>query len=196
MFKHLRKRLRKRLILGFTLTELAAVTALVGAVPTASYVRVKRKALQTECYNNLRQVGQLITMYQLENGHFPKAAFYPKDPVKGADSIRKILGGNKRLWICPSMPDKLAEKGLTFVYNDSLSGARSVRNASKKWVLIEVTCVSKKAPAPHPGGYNILFADGHVITSKVLPKKITDAQKAQIRQLEKQLELYCSHHRE
>ena len=189
----MRRLLGKRWRRGFTLIELAVVTAMISSIPAASYVRVKQKAVQTECINNLQQIGQLLVMYLDENGGaFPKAAFYPKDPEKGADSIRQIIGSDKRLWICPGLPDKLQEKGLTFVYNDTLKDASSVQDPAKKWVLIEMCCVSAQAPLPHPDGYNILFADGHVATSRVLPKTITDIQKAEIRRIEWRLQQYAA----
>ena len=188
----MQKSRRSRWSLGFTLTEIAVVTALVSSVPAASYVRAKKKAYQTQCANNLMNIGRMLMMYQLENDCYPKAAFYPKDPAKGQDSIRVILGGDPRLWICPGLPKKIQQKGLSFVYNTNIAGKRNLRNPHKKWVLIEVNCVSKKAPPPHPGGYNILFADGHVIASKVLPRRIMGIQRAQIRRLEKQFqEMYA-----
>lgn len=160
-------------IFGFTLTEILAVAAIVSSMPIGAYQRGKQKALQTKCMSNLQQIGQLLTMYVLENGEYPPAAFFPKNPSKGDDSIRSLLGGPKQLWVCPSLPGELQKKGLTFIYNDSLVGKSALENPDKKWVLIEMSCVSKGSPHPHPGGYNILFADGHILASKKLPKKIT-----------------------
>ena len=175
-------RKRKTLkLFGFTLTEVLAVAAIISSVPMSSYQRAKDKASETECKHNLRQIGQMINAFYLENGYYPKAAFYPKNPNGGEDSIKSIIGGPKPFWVCPSLPDKLQKKGLTFVYNDAIAGKSSVNNPHKKWVLIEVNCVHKNSPPPHPGGFNILFADGHVISSKRLPSKITKAYKEQVR---------------
>jgi prepilin-type processing-associated H-X9-DG protein len=52
--------------------------------------------------------------------------------------------------------------------------------------MIEVNCVSNKVPPPHPAGYNILFADGHVVSSRQLPSSITSKQKASIEGLLRQ----------
>ena len=170
---------KKIQMLGFALTEVLAVAAIVSSVPLSSYQRATQKAYETECKHNLRQLGQMINAYYMENGYYPKASFYPKDPENGGESVKAIIGGPKLLWICPSLPGKLQEKGLTFVYNHGIAGKSSLKNPAKKWVLIEMNCVSKNAPHPHPGGYNILFADGHVISSKRLPKKITKAYQKQ-----------------
>lgn len=181
-------RKRRRGILGFSVTEVLAVATMLSTVPMGAYVRAKQKGVQTECVGNLQQIGQMLVMYYHEHGEYPKAAFYPKDPKNGADSIRNVLEGiPDKMWVCPSLPDKLKEKGLGFVYNDSIGGARGFSNPGKKWVLIEINCVSKKAPPPHPEGYNVLFADGRVITTKRLPSKITDAQQAKLDQLHKDL---------
>lgn len=164
-------RKRSRWQRGFTLVELTVVVGIMASIPNNSFDRAKSSAYTTECKNNLTQLGKLIQMYELENGSFPKAAFYPKDPLNGADSIMRIVGGPKAMWLCPGLPDRLRKRGLNYVYNSDLGGKRT-RNASKQWVLIEMNCVSHKAPHAHPGGYNVLFADGHVITTPRLPKSI------------------------
>ena len=180
----LRKNRRR---LGFSLTEILAVAAILSTVGRTSYVKVKERGTQTQCMNNLRQVGQMLQMYHLSEGKYPDAAFYPKDPWNGNDSIRVILEGrnkNKGVWCCPALPGQLLNRGLTYVYNDGIAGKSRVRNPAKKWVMIEINCVSKNAPQPHPGGFNILFADGHVIAEKRLPRKITEAQQACIKELQ------------
>lgn len=167
---------RLRWMLGFTLVEILAVTAIVSSVGSNQYTQVQNKALQTQCANNLQQIGQLIQMHVDNTGSYPKAVFYPKD-VKGEDSIAKVIGGDLRLWNCPGLPQALQAKGLSFVYNDAVAGKPNVPDPEKTWLLIELCCVSSKAPAPHPGGYNILYADGHVEASNQLPPDLKALQK-------------------
>ncbi len=176
---------RKKSILGFTLTEITAVAAIVTSIPTGAYLRAKQMGYQTECKNNLLQIGQAIVMYQMSYGHYPKAVFYPEDALGDERSIVRILessgsGLPKEMWTCPAAPDALKERVLTFVYNDTFGGRKSLPQPDKAWLLIELNCVSKKVPPPHPQGYNILFADGHVLTSKQLPPSITAKQRAAI----------------
>ena len=163
---------------GFTLTEMMVVVGIMASIPNGSYDRVKKTAHATQCKNNLMQIGKLIQMYELEHGVLPNAAFYPKDPLNGADSIMRIVGGPKQMWQCPGLPDRLRERGLNFIYNDELAGKRA-NSASKQWLLIEMNCVSHKAPHAHPGGYNVLFADGRVITTPRLPRAIQEAHHQQ-----------------
>ncbi len=178
---------KKFFVLGmFTLTEILAVSAIISSVPIGAYVRAKQKAFEIECMNNMRQVGTAITTYQLTNGEYPKAAFFPENPKTDKNSICVILADeiqNKNVWLCPSMPDKLKEKGLTWVYNDTIGGKATIQNPEKTWILLEFSCVSKNAPAPHPGGYNIVYADGHVTTTNKLPEDITKNQQAMLEKI-------------
>jgi len=185
---NLRRLARKRLWLGFSVTEVLAVVTMISTVPMGAYVRAKEKGAETECASNLRQIGQLLQIYVNENGEYPKAAFFPKDVKNGPDSLVTLLPDvPKEMWVCPSLPDALKEKGLTFVYNDALGGKKGFSDPSKKWVMIEINCVSASSPAPHPSGYNVLFADGHVITTRRLPSKISETQQARLDELQREL---------
>ncbi|OGV59394.1 MAG: hypothetical protein A2X45_22220 [Lentisphaerae bacterium GWF2_50_93] len=188
--------LKRMTIRYFTLTELLLVTAIVTSIPAGTYLKVKQKAVEIDCLNNMRQVGTSIVAFHLSNGEYPKAAFFPEKPKTDKNSIRVILGdelGGDKIWICPAMPDALKDKGLTWVYNDTLAGKSTVKDPEKTWILIEFTCVSKKTPSAHPGGYNIVYADGHVATSKILPEDITKNQQAMLDELMKGHQLACSH---
>jgi len=194
--KRQRRRRINKWVLAFSITELLAVSAIVASVPLGSYARAKQMGVQTECINNLRQIGQSIVMYQMGEGKYPEAAFFPDDPKKGEDSIIVILAEASgralpdQMWVCPAAPDALRKKckGLTFVYNDAYGGRASLKSPDKAWLLIEVNCVSRKAPKPHPKGYNVLFADGHVFTTKILPPSITANQRAMFDDLERRLD--------
>jgi len=169
--------------LGFSLLEVMAVSAIVTSIPTAQYAKAKQKAHQANCQHNLEQIGLMIKMYHLSEGKYPKAVFYPGDAFKDGDSIIRVMedaGYNvpKEMWQCPSAPAVLKKRGLTFVYNEKFGGRSSLKNPGRAWLLIEINCVSKKVSMPHPGGYNILCADGHVLTTKVLPPDIQRLQKA------------------
>ncbi len=128
MFERLRKRCRR----GFTYAELAIVTSLVAAAPAATYLQAKKRANQTKCIQQLRQIGQGLQMHLMSEGSYPDAAFYPKDPVNGKDSIRNILADqglkDARMWCCPGLPPALTKKGLTFLYNDKIAGKNRVES--------------------------------------------------------------------
>ncbi len=166
---------RKRLLLGFTALELMAVAAIVGGIYSASssaYIRARQKGLETQCAQNLRQVALLIQMYEMENGKLPNAAFFPKDPRAGTDSLSVILGRDaKTLLVCPSVPDEFQANGLTFLWNDRWSGKplSSIPDPRNAWLLVEVSAANTEVPAPHRGGYNVLYADLQVRWSPTRP---------------------------
>lgn len=181
-------------IFGFTLTEMLIVTAIITSIPTSKYVRVKKMAYQTQCNSNLRNISIALISFKMDyDDIMPKAEFYPKN-IDGKKSIVTLLsdylGGtnfknhyDNSPWVCPGLPVKLRKKGLSFIYNDSIAGKRP-RRPSETWVLIEMNAVSAKIPAPHPKGYNILFADGSIQTTKTLPKDISEKRKSEIKAIE------------
>ncbi|MEA2012393.1 MAG: H-X9-DG-CTERM domain-containing protein [Verrucomicrobiota bacterium] len=185
---------KKFRILGFSLIEIMAVSAIVSSIPMGAYVRAKQMGVQIECVSNLRQIGQSYVMQYQMNGKYPSAAFFPDDPKKGKDSIRNVLSqGNRalqKMFVCPSSPEILAKKGLTFIFNDKWNNRRSLRSPDKAWVLVEINAASGKAPKPHPKGYNVLFADGHVktVSKKNLPPSLTSKHKAELFKIENMLE--------
>ena len=183
----------KRWILAFSLTELMAVSAIVTSIPAAQYARAKQKAVQMQCVNNLQEIGKSIIMYQMSEGHYAKAIFFPKKPFSDPSSIATILQESgaalpREMWVCPAAPAVLKKRGITFIYNDKFGGRSMLPKPEKAWLMIEVNCVSTKVPPPHPQGYNILFADGHVITSKRLPKSIKAKQQAAVEEIRRELE--------
>ncbi len=163
---------------GFTVTELLVAVTIVTSVSSAAFVNVKDKAKQTQCQNNLKQIGMALRMHEMTDGKLPKAAFFPDDPEKGKDSIRVVLKDNPaKLFKCPSAPEEIAKKGLTFVWNDKCGGKPShrIKKSKETWLMMEVDAVSDKVPAPHPGGYNILYADLKTVKAeKKLPKDLAE----------------------
>ncbi|HIE43288.1 MAG TPA: hypothetical protein EYP78_00635 [Candidatus Omnitrophica bacterium] len=164
---------------GFTVTELLVVMTLLSSIPVSSYVGVKNKALQAQCTSNMRQIGMAIKMFVMSEGRYPDADFYPEEPLKDPKSIVLILksyGIQEKIFLCPTAPPVLKEKGLTYLWNDELSGKNpsSIKNPSKTWLMVDVTALDKRVSS-HLGGYNILYADGHVEWSTeplpFIPKK-------------------------
>lgn len=173
----------RKWLLAFSMTEIMAVSAIVTSIPAAHYARAQQKALETKCRSNLQQIGQLIVMYHMTNGVYPDAVFYPEKPLEDEKSIVRVMadGGTPvpaEMWICPAAPEELRSRGLTFVYNEALGGRRTLRDPSRAWLLTEVNCVSRRISKPHPGGYNVLCADGHVVTTQQLPPDIKRIQTA------------------
>ncbi len=158
---------------GFTATEILLVTTILSSIPATSFIGVKNKALQLQCANNLTQIGQAVTMFVASEGKYPDAKFFPKNPLKDPRSIVVILkpyGLRGKVFICPTAPPILKSKGLTYLWNDQLSGKypSRVRNTSNTWMMTDITAVDNRISS-HSGGYNILYADGHVSWSSKSP---------------------------
>ncbi len=166
-------------IAAFTLIEVMVVTGIMMSEAN-NYGDVKRLAYQTDCKNNLMQLYQALLMYDMNNGGLPKAAFFPKHPKGDPDSLELILDAAYRpSLVCPVFPSAIKEKGLTYLYNDSLGGQSldMIPDAPNTWLLMEMNAVSPEIPMPHPGGFNILYANGQVRVSKTIPKVFEDLQK-------------------
>ncbi len=158
---------------GFTLIELMLVTTILSSLPLGAYKAIG-KAKEISCKNNLKQIYYVLTMFTMSNdGNLPSACFYPKNS-SDKNSLANILHsylGSKGIFLCPSLPDKLKKNGITYIWNDRFSNQDpdSLRDRDKEWLMMEMTAVDEKIPPPHPGGYNILYLDGHIETKQKPP---------------------------
>ncbi|MBM4048901.1 MAG: hypothetical protein FJ279_27685 [Planctomycetes bacterium] len=161
---------------GVTLTEVVVVTGIVTTLggSAGNYVGVTDRAKRGTCQHNLTQIAQGLMMHEMSNGTLPDAVFYPEKPRENPKSILTLLSGFEGVMVCPVMPPGLKEKGLTYLWNDACSGKAlsQIPKPSETWLMIEMSAVSKDAPAPHEGGYNILYADLKVRWSQSLPKDL------------------------
>lgn len=168
----MRLQIKKR-FRGFTLIEVMTVAAIVTSMESNSYQGVMDKTKALKCQNNLRQIGLvLMTM-----GELPDADFYPEgDPKTDPKSLVVLTKDSlpEEIFVCPTSPRALADRGLTYLWNDRLNG-RNMIGAGKTWVMIEMNCVTENPVAPHSGKYNVLFTDGTVKELATPPKEILEA---------------------
>lgn len=94
---------------GFTLIELLVVIAIMGILTSfllPALSTVLDKAKQTNCRNQLVQMGRALKLYQQDNG---RGVLYPE--FDGSPFLLKIYGGSKfqiqehTIFICPSTAD-------------------------------------------------------------------------------------------
>ena len=151
------------------MVELMVVTTLMTSFGAGGgYVGVMDKTRQQVCASNLRQLGVAVKMFAMDNdGRLPNAVFYPnpKTAAQNPRNIRNLLWPyvkNQALFLCPSAPEGLKQIGITYVWNDRRSGhlLDSIKDPTNTLLMIDAVSVLGK-PA-HLGGYNILYADGHV----------------------------------
>ena len=120
-----------------------------------------------QCTSRLTLIHRALELYEIERGTLPPLAFFPDDPREGADSLRVVLehyGVEQETCVCPGEPRLLRESGQTYLWNASLSGKKMPRGAAPVWMLVESSAISRDVPAPHWGGYHVLYSDGQVRT--------------------------------
>jgi prepilin-type processing-associated H-X9-DG protein len=158
---------------AFSILEVLAASTIVAGVAPKSYQGIQDRTRTLKCQQNLRQIGMVL----MAEEKLPGAAFYPKgDPATDAKSL-VVLMKNKipaEMLVCPASPPELAQKGLTFLWNDALNG-RAMTGADKEWVLVEMHCLGNPPVPPHQGKYHVLYTDGSVSAVDRPPQEILDA---------------------
>jgi len=172
--KMLKKRKLKRA--AFTLLEVMVVMTIMTSQAN-NYGDVKKIAYQKVCENNLRQLYQGLMMQEITDGGLPDAAFFPKHPKADPRSLVNIMGP---AWaeslVCPVFPSAIKDKGLTYLYNDTLAGQTLDSVGGDTWVLMEMNAVSDEIPMPHPGGFHVLYANGRIRCLKEIPPFFAELQ--------------------
>lgn len=95
---------------GFTLIELLvviAIIAILAALLFPVYFQAREKGRQTQCLNNLAQIGKAFWMYASDwDDRLPREFPDPRDPLYGFDEVLDPFMKSRRIWICPSNRSK------------------------------------------------------------------------------------------
>lgn len=171
---------------GFTMAEVLVVTGILSALGGEgnSFQAVTNKAHQVACFNQLRQLYLALQMRAMGGDPLPQAWFYPPDnhPYRETYNLVNIMareGVNKQLFICPSAPPEIQERGICYLYNDRLCNKEMdlVGDPAATWLMMDVNAITDKVPPAHNGGCNVLFCDGHVkwVPATALPNLMAQA---------------------
>ncbi|GEM_PF-811715 len=156
---------KSKFLAGFTLAEMTIVVTLVSSLSVGTYMGVQ-KGRERECINNLQQIYKAAYMFSMDNGVMPPAIFFPSsesDP-HGFHNILAQYGVVKGILFCPSLPEQVNVNGTNYIWNDTVSGKNADTFPSSTWLMTEMTAVSKNIPAPHTGGFGILYVGGNAST--------------------------------
>ncbi len=111
----------------------------------------------------------LIQQHVAKQGTLPKAAFFPENPASDADSLAVVLGEDSRRWlVCPTCSTDFRRLGLTYVWNEKLSGKKpaEIPDPANTWLVMDFVAVHPwmvtNRSCGHRGGVLALYADGTV----------------------------------
>lgn len=154
---------------GFTMAEVLVVTGILTGLGGGAFLGVNEMAHRTTCQQHLRQIGMAIQMMTMAGEPLPRAWFYPPDnhPNRNKYHLALIMaqqGVPAEMFICPSAPQAIQQRGICYIYNDLLGGKEidELPNPAATWMLMDLNVVSDAVPPAHTGGCNVLFVDGHV----------------------------------
>jgi len=104
----MRPTVRRHLYRAFTLIELLVVVAIITiliAILLPILGKARREAQKVHCASNLRSIGQALTMYTQQYGHYPcMSAFYGGGTWYAIwpTRLRPFLNGEQGVFNCPS----------------------------------------------------------------------------------------------
>jgi prepilin-type N-terminal cleavage/methylation domain-containing protein/prepilin-type processing-associated H-X9-DG protein len=146
---------------GFTLIELLVVIAIIAILASLllpSFSRARRRAQNTVCISQLRQLGAAVRMYADENDQrMPSAELLPSIPANPAARLPRIsdvlapyVGKNVPatnavvpIFKCPSDTTPLyAHEGSSYEWNSELNGHRIDETRSSGLKIIRIVIVN------------------------------------------------------
>jgi len=150
---------------GHVIFKLFLLTVAIAAIIGGIYFALMQISMTVRCADQLTRIYQALELYEMDRGTLPRLAFYPDEPMTDPDSIRVVLeeyGVDPGVWVCPAAHAKVANQGLTYVWNTQLNGSNLRSFEERQWVLVEINALSTDIPAPHIGYCNVLYTDGKV----------------------------------
>lgn len=115
---------------GFTIIEIITVIAIIGILASLllpALSKSKQKALAANCMSNLRNIGQSLEIYVLDNNmSLPSCAWRPGNNPDNLpylhDVLSPYLNGVKEIFQCPADALYYAQEQTSYEWNQFVNG--------------------------------------------------------------------------
>jgi prepilin-type processing-associated H-X9-DG protein/prepilin-type N-terminal cleavage/methylation domain-containing protein len=94
---------------AFTLVELLVVVGIIAvliAILMPALTRAREQANRVACASNLRGIGHAMALYTQQYGYYPGGHIRPGSFYAWPVRLRPFLGGDRRVFYCPSQDER------------------------------------------------------------------------------------------
>ena len=160
---------------GFTLIELLVVMAIImilASLAMQSWIKARRRVVQTKCLNNLKQIGMSLHIYALDyKQKFPNngIASNGKKSLQILKTTGYIRKGN--LFVCPA-GNAISSDTATETENTDYRYDQTMTEYSHSDSAIANDDQLDNHQGPR--GVNVIYVDGHAESKADLPLNTTE----------------------